>query len=140
MRDFLISDDNYQLFAAKAYQKTVCLSTEEFLIDLKAVERLKSDITRWGNDREDTQLRLIINKIIMFSNMFGLEETLKMLFWKNRRDEYTTNFLMTMTVFLGIMPETPLPISAGLILDSTKFNTNSELLESLENIFNDTNR
>jgi hypothetical protein len=133
--NFEISEDSYQLFAAKAYQKSINLSTEEFLQDLKSVERLKSDITRWGNDKDDKQLRLIINKIVTFCNMFGNIPTIKLLFWKNRKDPNTTNFLMTLLIFLGIMPEYKLVISNGLTIDPADFQTNRDLVESLESIF-----
>lgn len=133
--NFLISEDNCQLFAAKAYIKSINLSTEEFLQDLKSVERLKSDITRWGNDRDDRQLRLIINKIITFCNMFGNMPTVKILFWKNRKDKYTSNFLMTLLVFLGIIPEYPIPISENFTIDPSNFATDVDLLMSLEEIF-----
>lgn len=135
LHDFILDDDNYQLFAAKAYQKSAVLSTEEFLNDLKALERLKSDITRWGNDKEDTQLRLIINKIVTFCNIFGQVNTLKMLFWKNRKDPNTTNFLLTLVVFIGLGTTYKLIVSKNIILDFTKFNINKDLQKSLEEIF-----
>lgn len=134
--EFLIDEESYQLFAAKAYQKSINLSTEEFLQDLKSVERFKSDMTRWNNDKDDKQLRLIVNKIITFCNVFGNISTVKLLFWKNRNDVYCSNFLMTVLSFLEIIPAYRIPLSREITIDPADYETNFELLSSLNNIFN----
>jgi hypothetical protein len=47
--------------------------------------------------------RLILNHIIILSNMFGVEATVNMLFLKVEPDDYPT--LKTFLLFLNYMPE-----------------------------------
>lgn len=136
MRDFLLCDENYVLYAARSYKKPVCLSTDEFIKDISSVERLKSDLTRYKSDKEPRQLRIIINKIVTFSNLFGVIPACKLIFWKLRKDEWHINFLMTILIFLRILGKESLIISKDLVLYPENYGINDEIFKELENVFN----
>ena len=74
-----ITKENFQLEAARCYQKRLCISTQAFLNDLRALE-FKSDLTRYLNSREPKLIRILINKIIVAINLFGPTATEFILF------------------------------------------------------------
>ena len=66
-----ITSDNIEVVAAKYYNNTSCLSTEEFLTDLskhKIIKKLAKKISI-GNSKN---LRLLTNHIICFTNNFDI--------------------------------------------------------------------
>lgn len=76
--DFELNDENFFLFAARAYYNPLGVDAEEFNEDIrrfKYVKRLLNRYEKTGNVSE----RLILNHLIVIFNVFGIEPSLKML-------------------------------------------------------------
>jgi len=73
-----VTEENYLIVAAKHYQNPQCTSTEEFYDDLNRVKYIKRLINRYFDTQEISE-RLIINHIIVFYNVFGIEIATKLL-------------------------------------------------------------
>lgn len=100
MIDNLI-EDNFMMFAMKAYDKPNCIMSE-FEEDLKRLKYIKRLIKRY-KVTGDLKERLILNHIIILSNVFGVEPTVRMLFYKIDKDDY--EILKTFLTFLNFMPK-----------------------------------
>jgi hypothetical protein len=97
-----LNDDNFMIFAMKTYDKPHCVMSE-FEEDLKRIKYIKRLIKRykvWGED--ELKERLILNHIIVLSNVFGIESTVKMLFFKFDPEDYP--ILKAFLIFLNFMP------------------------------------
>lgn len=96
-----LSDLNFLIYAMKSFEKPNHILSE-FEEDLKKIKYIKRLIRRYintGNLKE----RLILNHIIILTNVFGVEPTVKMLFFKLDKKEYSA--LKTFLIFLNFMPE-----------------------------------
>ncbi len=96
-----LNDENFLLFASKAYDKPNCILSE-FEEDLKRFDYLKRLFYRY-KQYGDLKERLIINHIIILSNVFGPENAVRMLFF--RMNEKSFPIIKTILLFLNIMPE-----------------------------------
>jgi hypothetical protein len=96
-----ICDDNFLIFAMKAYDKPNCIMSE-FEEDLKRIKYIKRLIRRYKITGELKE-RLILNHLIILTNVFGVESSVKMLFYKLDREDY--DILKTFLLFLNFMPQ-----------------------------------
>jgi hypothetical protein len=96
-----LSDDNFMIYAMKAYDKPNCIMSE-FEEDLKRIKYVKRLIKRYKATGELKE-RLILNHIIILSNVFGVEATVRMLFYKLDEDDFEV--LKTFLLFLNFMPK-----------------------------------
>ena len=97
-----LNDDNWMMYASKYYKNIQCTSVEEFYDDLQRFKYLKRLFKRYLNN-DDLQERLILNHIIVLNNVFGIEETNKMLFYKIDKDQW--HILKTFLVYLNFLSE-----------------------------------
>ena len=95
-----LSDDNFLIYAMKAYDKPNCIMSE-FEEDLSRIKYVKRLIKRYKTTGELKE-RLILNHIIILSNVFGVEPSVRMLFFKLDKDDYEV--LKTFLLFLNFMP------------------------------------
>jgi hypothetical protein len=95
-----LNDDNFMLYAMKAYDKPNAVISE-FEEDLKRIKYVKRLIKRYKATGELKE-RLILNHIIILSNVFGIESTVRMLFYKMDYSDYS--ILKTFLLFLNYMP------------------------------------
>ena len=96
-----LSDDNFMIYAMKAYDKPNCIMSE-FEEDLKRIKYVKRLIKRYKATGELKE-RLILNHIIILSNVFGVEASVRMLFYKLDEDDFEV--LKTFLLFLNFMPK-----------------------------------
>lgn len=96
-----LNNENFLLYAIKAYDKPNCIMSE-FEEDVKRFDYLKRLIYRY-KEYNDLQERLMINHIIILSNVFGPDCVARMLFY--RLDENSYPIIKTILVFLNIMPD-----------------------------------
>jgi hypothetical protein len=96
-----LNDDNFMLYAMKAYDKPNAI-VSEFEDDLKRIKYVKRLINRY-KDTGELKERLILNHIIILSNVFGVESTVRMLFYKLDVGDYM--ILKTFLLFLNFMPK-----------------------------------
>lgn len=97
-----ITDDNFELFAAHFYENAQCTDTSEFYDDLNRFRYLKRLLRRYYL-QDDLQERLILNHIIVISNVFGIEPAKKMLLHRIEKEHWPT--LKTFLVFLSYLKE-----------------------------------
>ena len=99
---YKINDDNFLLFAMKHYDNPQCKNIEEFHEDMNRIKYLKRLFRKYktsGILRE----RLILNHLIIFTNVFGIEAASRLLFSRIEEDLHT--YLKTFLVFLNSMPK-----------------------------------
>jgi hypothetical protein len=96
-----LCDDNFTIYAMKSFDKPNCIMSE-FEEDLKRIKYVKRLIRRYRVTGEMKE-RLILNHLIVLSNVFGVEASVKMLFYKLDREDY--DILKTFLIFLNFMPK-----------------------------------
>ena len=106
MVDFsTLTPENINMFAMKHYDNPACVDEQEFLDDMKRFEYLKRLFRKYETSK-DLKARLIINHIIILTNVFGVDAATTLLFFKIEKNHW--NILKTFLVYLHFMPETDL--------------------------------
>lgn len=121
----MITEDNYILFAMKIYDNPQCRDVEEFYEDLNRIKYLKRLFKKYkstGILRE----RLIINHLIIFTNVFGVMGSARILFFKLEKELHP--YLKTFLVYLHTLPE-KIPETDVLIIPLDK-----RIIDRLRNI------
>jgi hypothetical protein len=95
-----LNDDNFIIYAMKAYDRPNCIMSE-FEEDLSRIKYVKRLIKRYKTTGELKE-RLILNHIIVLANVFGIEPSARMLFFKIDKEDY--DILKTFLLFLNYMP------------------------------------
>lgn len=98
----MLTDSNFVIYAAKHYENPECHTTEEFVEDLNKLKYLKKIFKRY-RDTGEINTRLTLNYIIIFYNLFGVEASTAMLFFKLK--DYA-DVLKPFLVMLNYMPRT----------------------------------
>lgn len=97
---FDLNDGNFLIYAAKYYDRPHILQSE-FEDDLRRIKYIKRLIRKYkltGEFRE----RLILNHVIILSNVFGVEAAVNMLFFKVDQEDYPQ--LKTILIYLNYLP------------------------------------
>ena len=81
-----LNEENFTLFEIRHYDNPQCTSTEEFYEDIRRFRYLKRLLKRYHKTGELRE-RLILNHLIILSNVFGVENAIRMLQYKID-DEY----------------------------------------------------
>jgi len=105
------------MFAMKHYDNSSCVDEAEFLDDLKRFRYLKRLFRKYDTSGE-LKLRLIINHIIILSNVFGVDASTTLLFFKIESNHWS--LLKTLLVYLQFMPENDLinvPINREVMVE-----------------------
>ena len=97
---FDLHDDNFLIYAAKNYDRPHILQSE-FEDDLKRIKYVKRLLRKYRQTGEFKE-RLVLNHIIILSNVFGVEPTVNMLFFKVDQEDYP--LLKTILIFLNYLP------------------------------------
>ena len=97
---FDLNDDNFLIYAAKSYDRPHMLQSEfeEDINRLKYIKRLLRKYRQTGEFKE----RLILNHVIILSNVFGVEAATNMLFFKIDDEDYP--ILKTILIYLNYLP------------------------------------
>lgn len=96
-----LNDDNFLIFAMKAYDSPNTILSE-FEEDLKRIKYVKRLIKRYKSTGELKE-RLILNHLIILSNVFGTKACVRMLFFKIDKEDY--HILKTFLEYLNYMPK-----------------------------------
>jgi len=105
-----LNEENFTLFAIRFYDNPQCTSTEEFYEDIRRFRYLKRLLKRYTKTGELRE-RLILNHLIVLCNLFGVENTIRMLEFKIDANHWP--ILKTCLLYLGYIndkwkPEIPL--------------------------------
>jgi len=95
-----LNDDTYLIIAMKAYDSPNVLLSE-FEEDLKRIKYIKRLIKKYQTSGYLKE-RLILNHIIVLGNVFGIEQCVRILFYKLQPEEYPV--LKTILLYLNYMP------------------------------------
>ena len=98
-----ITPANWQMFAMRHYVNPQPDGESEFYEDIKKFKYLKRLLRKY-HDNGELKERLILNHIIILSNVFGVEASGTLLFFKIEQEYWAT--LKTFMVFLNMIPET----------------------------------
>lgn len=109
-----LNEDNFIIYAMKCYDSPNCIMSE-FEEDLKRLKYIKRLIKKYKATGELKE-RLILNHIIVMSNVFGTEAAVRMLFYKFDPDDYS--ILKTFLIFLNYMPKVIIGIRGSNIHSS----------------------
>ena len=102
MADFkILTPETIDLFALRHYDNRGA-SREEFDDDMNRFKYLKRLFRKYDTSKE-LKSRLIINHIIVLSNVFGVDAATTLLFFKIDREHWS--LLKTILVYLHYMPE-----------------------------------
>ena len=103
MSDFhKLTPDNIMMFAMKHYDNPSCVDSKEFLDDMKRFKYLKRLFRKYDTSKV-LKIRLILNHIIVLANVFGVDASSTLLFFKIDRKHWSV--LKTFLVYLNYMPE-----------------------------------
>jgi hypothetical protein len=96
-----LNNENFLLYCAKYYDNPHCYDMSEFKEDMGRIKNIKKLVTRYSNDG-DLRERLILNHLIILSNVFPPPHLVRILFLKAEKQ---MNVLKPFLLFLGILPE-----------------------------------
>jgi hypothetical protein len=128
--NFELTEENFTMFAVKNYDNPSCNGMDEFLDDLKRFKYIKR-LLRKHNVGKELKERLILNHIIVLGNLFGIEATTKMLFFK--LEEKFWPQIKTFLVFLNYMPMKVI-VSEGIEIVDNEIPIDEIILENLKKI------
>jgi hypothetical protein len=117
-------------YLIKSYDNPHCFGVEEFEEDIKRIKYIKRLINRYVVYGE-TKERLLLNHIISFYNVFGLEAATRILFFKIDEEYYS--ILKTYLTFLNYMPEKVHLINGKNTLDSD-ISIDTEIVKKLRDL------
>lgn len=98
---FQLTEQNFTMYALKNYDNPGCVGMDEFMDDLKRFKYIKR-LLRKHDIGKELRERLILNHIIVLGNLFGVEATTKMLFFKIEEKFWPQ--LKAFLIFLNYMP------------------------------------
>jgi hypothetical protein len=96
-----LTDSNYILYAMKAYENPHCMGVDEFQEDLNRTKYIKRLFRKYQRNNVLRE-RLILNHIIIFCNVFGVQPGIRMLFYKMELDLHS--YLKTFLIYLDYVP------------------------------------
>jgi hypothetical protein len=109
-----ITEDNFLIFAMKSYNSPNCIMAE-FESDLKRIKYIKRLIRKYRTSGEIKE-RLLLNHIIVLANVFGVEASVRILFFKLPESDYP--ILKPFLLFVNYLPRVVLGINGKNIVTS----------------------
>jgi hypothetical protein len=95
-----LNDDNYIIFAAKAYEKPSVVQSE-FEEDLNRISYIKRLLSKYYSSGQLKE-RLLLNHIVIFLNVFGIVPGNRLLFLKLDKMDWTV--IKPFLVFIDSLP------------------------------------
>ncbi len=127
---FELTENNFIMYAVKNYDNPGCRGMDEFYDDLKRFKYIKRLLRKHDMGKELRE-RLILNHIIVLGNLFGIEATTKMLFFKI--EEKLWPQIKAFLVFLNYMPLKVI-VSGGMEINDVDIPIDNQILETLKKI------
>lgn len=106
-----MTQDNFLIYAMKAYDNPSCKGMEEFMEDLERIKYIKRLLNKFEK-KDSLKERLILNHIIILNNVFGAEACARMLFFKLEPEYHSClkSFLLYLRVLPNTIPEVDLTL------------------------------
>ena len=113
-----LTDENFTMFAMQCYDNPQCTSMEELMEDLRRFRYLKRLLRRYYKNGELRE-RLILNHLIVIFNIFGFDNSIKMLEFKIDLEYWPV--LKTCLIFMDYVKEdwkteTPVDMEVAQVL------------------------
>lgn len=96
-----LSEENILLYAAKSYDKPNCIRSE-FEEDYKRIRYIKRLLQKYRMSGKIKE-RLILNHLVVLQNVFGIEASTRMLFFRIDNKDWSS--LKTFLIFTSAMPK-----------------------------------
>lgn len=125
-----LTDDNFLIYAIKHYNNPSCRGIQDFNDDLRRLRYIKRLLGRYRQTGEVKE-RLVINHLVVFFNVFGVEAATRMLFFKIKESLWPE--LKTFLVYLNYMPQVVI-VSNGLKLPESEIPLDLVLVEILRKL------
>ena len=125
-----LTEENFIMYAMKYYDNPACKGMAEFLDDIKRFKYIKRLLGKYTSGKELKE-RLIINHMIVLNNLFGVEATTKMLFFKIDKKFWPQ--LKTFLVFLNYMPD-KIILSKGIAIVESEIPLDDNIVEILRKV------
>jgi|TARA_B100000470_G_scaffold124262_1_gene96047 hypothetical protein len=97
-----LTKSNFELYAAKHYQKDKWATTEDFKEDISRFKYINRLVNRYYRD-DDLKERLILNHIIILGNVLGPKICAEILMCKTH--DVLKSTVKTFLVYLNYLPE-----------------------------------
>lgn len=94
----MLNKDNFELYAAKAYKNYQCINYDEFRSDLTTIKMIKK-----GLSTRKRNLRLLVNQLILFFNVFETNAAVEMLLYTVPEHQHTE--IKTLMYFLNFVSD-----------------------------------
>lgn len=124
-----LSETNILLYAAKCYDKPNCVISE-FDDDYKKIRYIKRLLQKYRLTGEIKQ-RLLLNHLIVLQNVFGIEASTRMLFFRIDERDYAA--LKTFLIYTSAMPEKVIGIK-GLDIISSDIPLDPKIVDMLRRL------
>ena len=125
-----LNDDTFLMYAIKHYDNPGCCGLRDFHDDLKRLRYVKRLLGRYRATGEIKE-RLLINHLVVFYNVFGVEAATQLLFFKIQEDLWPE--LKTFLVFLNLMPAI-VTVRGGLKMPESEIPLDGNLVDILRKI------
>lgn len=126
----ILNNNNYILYAIKNYENPNCKGLDDFHNDLAITSYILRLLKRCQKKKQIKE-QLLINHIIIFFNLFGVEAAIKLLFFKIPENLWPE--MKTFLVFLNFMPE-KIEIKENIFLYNSEIPLIPELIDVLRKI------
>lgn len=97
----LLDDKNIMTYMLIHYDNPQCIDTEEFLEDVKRIQYIKRLLKQYENSN-NLRERLILNHLIVLTNVFGVFHTVRILLQKIEEKYHLT--ILTFLKYLNMLP------------------------------------
>jgi len=125
-----LTKENFLIYAIKNYDNSGCRGIRDFQDDLKRLRYIKRLLGRYRQTGEIKE-RLVLNHIIVFYNVFGVDAATRMLFYKIQESLWPE--LKTFLVFLNCMPKAVM-VSNGKLMPESEIPLDNNLVDLLRKI------
>lgn len=129
--NFELTEENFVMYAMRHYDNPGCKGIAEFEDDLKRFRYLKRLFRKYTAGK-GLKERLIVNHLVVLYNLFGIEATTQMLFFKIEKKYWPQ--LKTFITFLNCMPVGFVFCSNKEIIQGFEISLDEKVLKTLENI------
>lgn len=126
-----LTKDNYLLYAAKFYDNPEGTGMSDFKEDLARLVYIKRLMSRHFNGKE-LKLRLLLNHIIIFYNVFGIDAATRLLFFG--LDTKYHGILKTFLVFMNYIDEETFNHKYNSGVDIHKIDIDQKILKDLNEL------
>jgi hypothetical protein len=131
MYEQVLTDKNFVIYCAHNYKNPSCAGTSEFYDDIRRIKYIKKLVTRYIETGELKE-RLILNHIIVLSNVFNANSLCRILFLKMESQfPYIKPFLLS----TGYLSQHIVNVKDTRVVDTNVIPMDSTIIAALRKIF-----